>query len=122
MVFVTHDLAVIGQIAQRVAVMYAGQIIEEGPVGDVLTEPRHAYTQDLLRSIPTVDRASRAGDGELVAISGAPPDPGSFSFGCRFSPRCSLSIAACNVEERHLVEVAAGRTTACLRHAELSRR
>jgi oligopeptide/dipeptide ABC transporter ATP-binding protein len=121
-VFVTHDLAVIGQIAQRVAVMYAGQIIEEGPAGDVLTAPRHAYTQDLLRSIPTVDRASRAGDGDLVAITGTPPDPGATTFGCRFSPRCSLFIPACNAEERPLVEVAAGRTTACLRHAELSRR
>ena len=121
-VFVTHDLAVISQIAQRVAVMYAGQIIEEGPVADVLVEPRHAYTQDLLRSIPTVDRASRAGDGNLVAITGTPPDPGSFGFGCRFSPRCSLSIDACNAEERVLVEVGSGRTTACLRHGELSRR
>jgi oligopeptide/dipeptide ABC transporter ATP-binding protein len=121
-VFVTHDLAVISQIAQRVAVMYAGQIIEEGPVADVLTEPRHAYTQKLLRSIPTVDHAARAGDGHLVAIVGAPPDPGSFGFGCRFSPRCSMSIAACNAEERHLVMIAPGRTTACVRHAELSRR
>jgi oligopeptide/dipeptide ABC transporter ATP-binding protein len=121
-VFVTHDLAVIGQIAQRVAVMYAGQFIEEGPVAEVLTQPRHAYTQNLLRSIPTVDHATRAGGGQLVPIGGAPPDPGWFSFGCRFSPRCAISIDACNAEERHLVEVAPHRTTACLRHAELSQR
>jgi oligopeptide/dipeptide ABC transporter ATP-binding protein len=120
-VFVTHDLAVIGQIAQRVAVMYAGQIVETGQVGDVLTDPRHAYTRDLLRSLPRVDVAARAADGGLVAITGAPPDPGAFCFGCRFSPRCSLAIPACNERERELVRVAPGRMSACLRHDELNR-
>jgi oligopeptide/dipeptide ABC transporter ATP-binding protein len=81
---VSHDLAVVSQIAHRVAVMYAGEIVETGSTPRLLAAPRHPYTMALLRCVPAVDRPT----ARLVAIAGAPPDPHEVVAGCRFAARC----------------------------------
>jgi peptide/nickel transport system ATP-binding protein len=83
-IFVTHDLGVASEIADRIAVMYAGRIVEEGPVAEVLASPLHPYTQGLLAS--TVHGQSR--DRDIDAIPGSPPDLRRLSVGCAFAPRC----------------------------------
>lgn len=87
---VTHDLGVVAQTCDRMAVMYAGMIVETGKVTDVLAQPRHPYTQALLRALP-----ARADSGRLVSIEGAPPDLLHPPEGCRFSPRCRFAIDDC---------------------------
>jgi len=90
-IFVTHDLGVAGEIADRVAVMYAGQFVEEGPVGEVMRRPLHPYTQGLIGS--TVHAGLRG--TRLAAIPGAPPNLARRPEGCAFAPRCSLADDAC---------------------------
>src|SRR5258707_198497 len=89
LLFITHDLGVVAQVAERVAVMYAGRIIEEGPVREVLTKPKHPYTQGLLRASPTLNR------GALAPISGAVPQLTALPPGCAFEPRCELRREEC---------------------------
>ena len=92
LLFITHDLGVVAQVAERVAVMYAGRIIEEGPVRNVLAKPLHPYTQGLLRSSPTLKR------GALMPIPGAVPQLIALPPGCAFEPRCDLRRAECAAE------------------------
>jgi peptide/nickel transport system ATP-binding protein len=90
---ITHDFGVVNEVADRVAVMYAGQIVEEGTRSELLSGPRHPYTQGLLRSIPTKEaRGTRLGE-----IKGAVPRPGQWPSGCRFHTRCPLAFAPCLV-------------------------
>ena len=91
LVFVSHDLAVVAQTSRRVAVMYAGQIVETGTVADVFREPRHPYTLGLLRSVPDFDVVRET----LSSIPGAPPDLASPPRGCRFHPRCQFVQTDC---------------------------
>jgi oligopeptide/dipeptide ABC transporter ATP-binding protein len=112
-VFVTHDLAVIGQIAQRVAVMYAGRLVETGAVGEVLGEPRHPYTRALIAAAPVLDAPGR---DRLLAIAGSPPDPAAMPAGCRFAPRCAHRHAACAVDPAPVL-LAPGREVACVLEA-----
>jgi peptide/nickel transport system ATP-binding protein len=110
-IFVTHDLGVASEIADRIAVMYAGRIIEEGPVADVLANPLHPYTQGLLAS--TVHGQPR--DRDIDAIGGSPPDLRRLPPGCAFAPRCAHVMAECRAgvpEERRPV---AGRMARCVR-------
>ena len=100
MVFVTHDLSLAAELADRVATMYAGKIIETGDVDDMFYRPRHPYTLGLLRSIPTL--ASRRED--LEPISGAPPDLISPARGCSFAPRCGFATAKCEESQPPLLE------------------
>ncbi len=110
MVFVSHDLAVIGEISQRVAVMYAGRIVETGMTERVLRHPQHPYTASLLSCTP-----SAVGDGELLAtIPGSPPDPRAFPTGCRFAPRCRFAAAEC-ARAPYELEPSPGGATACIR-------
>jgi oligopeptide/dipeptide ABC transporter ATP-binding protein len=90
-VLITHDLAVVAEYCDRLAVMYAGQIVEQGPTADVIRAPAHPYTSGLLDSIPRLDRPAQV----LQPIDGQVPDPGEFSTFCRFLPRCRLASAAC---------------------------
>jgi oligopeptide/dipeptide ABC transporter ATP-binding protein len=115
--YVTHDLAVVGQICDRIAVMYAGRIVETGPTDQVLIEPAHPYTVGLLRSVPRLDPGGRA----LESIGGAPPEPRAFPSGCRFHPRCFLAQPDCPAAEHRLAPIGPGRATACI-HVELLRR
>lgn len=95
-VFVTHDMSVVATLCQRVAVMYAGQIIENGPTREVLDKPAHPYTKALLGST-----RARLGEGVVAApIGGSPPDPAAFGTGCRFIPRCKYSRPECEAPYR----------------------
>ncbi len=112
LIFVTHDLPVVAQICQRVAVMYGGQIIEHGDTRDVLLDPRHPYTLGLVRSAPDVEQVRES----LVPIPGSPPSLVSPPPGCRFHPRCSFAEEDCRVMPTPLRLLPGGRSTACLHY------
>jgi peptide/nickel transport system ATP-binding protein len=95
MLFITHNLGVVAQIADRVAVMYAGQIVEEAPVHDIFTKPAHPYTRALFSAIPRVDRAEQT----LAAIPGRVPPLNDMPRGCRYAPRCPLRREGCEVPQ-----------------------
>jgi oligopeptide/dipeptide ABC transporter ATP-binding protein len=108
MLFITHDFGVVAKMCDRVVVMYAGQIVEEGPVREIFHRPAHWYTRALLDSIPTVDRAPR----RLPTIPGSPPPVAARPAGCRFHPRCANAQAKC-LESPKVLDVGAGHTTRC---------
>jgi len=108
--FVTHDLAVVAETCERLAVMYAGQIVETGTVDEVFRAPRHPYTLGLLRSVPDFD----SGQDSLSSIQGAPPDLVIPPPGCRFHPRCPFAQEDCISGEFPLRPLSAGRSTACI--------
>ena len=112
-VFVTHDLGVVAGLCDRMAVMYAGRIVETGTVADVFAEPRHAYTRGLLGSVPR-GGAERT---MLSSIEGTPPGLAHLPQGCAFNPRCDFATEICRTERPKLVEAAPGRRTACF-HAD----
>jgi oligopeptide/dipeptide ABC transporter ATP-binding protein len=111
-VFVSHDLAVIAQTCQHIAVMYAGQVVEFGPVGTVFREPHHPYTLSLLRSVPDFEIARE----RLASIPGSPPDLAAPPPGCRFHPRCGFAQPDCTSGEFPLRPLVPGRSTACIHH------
>lgn len=115
MVFITHDMSVVAELADRVAVMYAGRIVELGPVDDVFYGARHPYTQALMAAVPSLDGDPRA----LRAISGHPPDLRRLAPGCRFQDRCPFVVEACRLREPVLSLVGADHTAACHRLDEL---
>ena len=106
---ITHDLGVIAEVADKVAVMYAGKIVEAGTVEEIFTDPRHPYTQGLLASIPNLTEKKN----RLSVIPGTVPDATRFPSGCRFSPRCELAESVCHQKEPELLDLEAGRTIAC---------
>ena len=111
---ITHDLSVVANVADRVAVMYAGQIVEEGPVIQVLEQPAHPYTVGLLRSLPVPGQTQ-----ELYAIPGAPPDLFCPPKGCSFAPRCQHCMHICVQEQPPALAVAQGHIAACwLQHSQ----
>jgi oligopeptide/dipeptide ABC transporter ATP-binding protein len=112
LVFVTHDLPVVAQVCDQLAVMYAGQIVERGPVKDVLTRPSHPYTLGLVRSAPDVDHVRSS----LLAIPGSPPSLINPPAGCRFHPRCSFAEQDCHTTMPPLRPISAERATACLHY------
>jgi peptide/nickel transport system ATP-binding protein len=110
LLLVTHDVAVARQMADRVAVMYAGRLVEEGPGATVLEEPAHPYTAGLLRAVPTPETPR----GQLQAIPGQPPAAGeAVDDGCSFAPRCALATDQCRADRPELVPVAAAHWAAC---------
>jgi peptide/nickel transport system permease protein len=114
LVFITHSLPVVAEIADRVLVMYAGEVVEQGPVAELFTAPLHPYTAALLRSAPR-------DDGTLpVGIPGVVPSPHDMPPGCVFAPRCTLRQPACETRSPPLVEAMPGRATRCLRWRELA--
>jgi peptide/nickel transport system ATP-binding protein len=110
MIFVTHDLGVAAEVADTIAVMYAGRIVEVGPVGQVLSDPLHPYTAGLLAS--TVHGQSK--DRDIDAIPGSPPDMRRLPQGCSFAPRCARRSAACRTTIPEPRLLAAERMVACL--------
>ncbi|MFH1569732.1 MAG: ABC transporter ATP-binding protein [Gemmatimonadota bacterium] len=110
MVLITHDLGVIAEAADAVAVMYAGRIVEEALTGELFDDPRHPYTQGLLRSVLRLGDAPR---DRLDTIPGSVPDATAFPSGCRFHPRCPLADAACRQAVPELEELSPGHRVAC---------
>jgi oligopeptide/dipeptide ABC transporter ATP-binding protein len=108
---VTHDVGVARQMADRVAVMYAGRIVEQGAADQVLGDPAHPYTAALLAALPT----SGAVRGSLLPIPGRPPQPGELGSGCPFAPRCRFADEACAAEEPALTPVPGRGAAACIR-------
>ena len=108
MLFITHNLGTVAQIADRVAIMYAGQIVEEGAAVDIFDHPRHPYTQALLATIPRVDLEHQ----ELAAISGRVPLLDDMPIGCRFRPRCKFATTGCE-RSQSLVQVDAAHRVRC---------
>ncbi len=116
MILITHDLGVIAEAADDVAVMYAGRVVEEAPVLELFDGPLHHYTLGLLNSLPRIDRKIE----RLNAIEGAAPPPQEFVQGCRFQPRCSHGDDACTGTRPALKKVSTTRRVAC-KHPEQPR-
>jgi peptide/nickel transport system ATP-binding protein len=108
MIFITHDLSLIAEIANKIAIMYAGKIVELGSSEDVYAKPLHPYTQSLLNSIPSIKQRKR-----LSWIPGTPPDLRDPPPGCRFHPRCPFAMDVCRREEPPFIEIEKGHYTSC---------
>jgi len=109
-IWITHDLGVIAEIADRIIVMYAGYIVESSDVYQIFEDPQHPYTLSLLKSLPRVDRSSHE---RLAVIPGSPPDCVHMPPGCPFRPRCSFSIERCSEENPTLVSIGVDHKAAC---------
>jgi oligopeptide/dipeptide ABC transporter ATP-binding protein len=109
--FISHDLAVVEFIAERILVMYLGRIVEEAPKADLMAEPLHPYTRALLAAFPVADPAAREKKAQVVV--GDVPSPVNPPSGCHFHPRCPLATDRCREQYPPLVEIAPGRKTAC---------
>jgi oligopeptide/dipeptide ABC transporter ATP-binding protein len=119
MIFITHDLKLVSEVADRVAVMYASQVVEEGAVADVLSHPRHPYTKALMDCIPRRDYAL-PGRQSLRPIPGSLPDPLDPPAGCRFHARCGYAEARCTAHEPELEPVAPRHEVRCHRWKEIA--
>ncbi|MFB6961350.1 ABC transporter ATP-binding protein [Streptomyces sp. NPDC056309] len=109
LVLITHDLGVVADVADRIAVMYAGRIVESAPVHDIYKAPAHPYTRGLLDSIPRLGHKGR----ELYAIKGLPPNLRAIPPGCAFHPRCPMARDVCRTDVPPLYEVSESRASAC---------
>jgi oligopeptide/dipeptide ABC transporter ATP-binding protein len=108
--WITHDLGVVAKLCDRVVIMYAGEVMESGPVYGVLKEPRHPYTRRLLDALPKLGRP----DQRLAPIEGRPPDPANLPAGCAFAPRCHKATPACREADVPLLDAADGHAVRCL--------
>ena len=115
--WITHDLAVVAGLVDRVAVMYAGHIVEHAPVRQIFRRPRHPYTLGLLRSMPS---ATRPAGERLAAIPGHPPDLSLPTVGCPFAPRCAFVVDRCHQEMPPLEAAASEHASACWRAEEVA--
>ncbi|MFF3427124.1 ABC transporter ATP-binding protein [Streptomyces sp. NPDC002602] len=109
LILITHDLGVVADVADKIAVMYAGRIVEAAPVHEIYKRPAHPYTRGLLDSIPRLDQKGH----ELYAIKGLPPNLLAIPPGCAFNPRCPMARPVCRAEVPPLADVAPDRTSAC---------
>ncbi len=116
-VLITHDLGVVAGNADRIAVMYAGKLVETGSVDDVFNRPHMPYTLGLLRSVPNL---ITAGKTRLVPLEGRPPSLDALPPGCPFEPRCPIAIAACREAEPHLLLIGSSHFAACIRASEIA--
>ena len=114
---ITHAMGVVAEVAQRVAVMYAGKVVEEASVDRLFAGPRHPYTQGLIRSIPRIDLAATR-KPRLETIGGTVPKLIDPPVGCRFAPRCRLAVDECRRAQPELREIVAGHHVACIRAEE----
>ncbi len=117
MIFISHDLAIAAELADRIATMYAGAIVELGSSDDIFYEPRHPYSLGLIRAVPTVT----GGFEELFSIPGSPPDLINLPTGCKFHPRCSFATEQCKHSEPALEVVSPGHQAACWNWREVEK-
>jgi peptide/nickel transport system ATP-binding protein len=110
-ILITHDLGVVAEMADEVAVMYAGRVVERGTARDIFEDPQHPYTIGLLGSIPRIEEDRE----RLLSIDGSVPPPFAFPKGCRFNPRCPFAIRACTEIDPPLRELSPGHAAACIR-------
>ncbi len=110
---ITHDLGVIAEIAQRIVVMYAGKVVEEGQILAIFEDPRHPYTRGLLKSIPKLGERSRYGRQRLKEIAGIVPSLYELPPGCSFYPRCPEAMAICQEKAPELTELGGGHRVRC---------
>jgi peptide/nickel transport system ATP-binding protein len=115
LILITHDISVVAQTCESIAVMYAGKIVEKGLAGKVLKSPNHPYTMGLANAFPNLQDP----DKPLISIEGSPPDLVDPPIGCRFAERCPFKIDRCITEEPPLTEVEPGHFSACHRLAEI---
>jgi peptide/nickel transport system ATP-binding protein/oligopeptide transport system ATP-binding protein len=113
-IMITHDLGVIAEIAQRIVVMYAGKVVEEGDTVEIFENPAHPYTRGLLRSIPKLGERARQGRKRLQEISGIVPSLYDLPAGCSFYPRCPEALDACREAIPSMVALEGGHRTRCL--------
>jgi oligopeptide/dipeptide ABC transporter ATP-binding protein len=109
-ILITHNMALVASLCNRVIVMYSGRIVEEGPTRSIFKNPQHPYTWSLLRSMPRVDEVEHE---RLISIRGLPPDLSRMPPGCKFHPRCRFRIDRCLTEEPPLGEVDPGQNARC---------
>jgi len=115
--FVTHDLATVSRIADRVVVLYAGKVMERGGVFDVFERPAHPYTRKLLACLPGAGGVDAAGGAARGGIGGSLPDPTAPPDGCRFAPRCDYAVTSCSVgDQPPAVELAEGHAVSCVHY------
>ncbi len=109
-VLITHDLGLVAGLCQRVAVLYAGRVVETGSVDDIFYRPQHPYTRGLVEAMPRLDDAA---GGEMKTIPGQPPSPLGLPPGCAFEARCAWRLAVCETTRPELIGIGAGRAKAC---------
>ena len=117
MILVTHDIGVHANVTDRLGIMYAGRLVEEGRTVDVIRNPRHPYTAHLVSSLPRIGDAT-----QKKGLEGSPPNLAAPPPGCRFHPRCPLAMDICRKEHPPMVDVAAGHRVACWATAPPARR
>jgi len=115
MIFVTHDLPVLASIANRIAVMYAGRVVEKNTASELFKRPKHPYTHALMHSAPVIDVT----EARLVGIDGRPPDPRRFPDGCRFADRCTFVDERCATASYTLGETVGDSATSCIHELDL---
>ncbi len=108
-IFITHDLGIVAGIADRIAVMYGGRIVEHGPTTKVFEQPAHPYTEGLLQAVPRIDRPLRT----LAAIPGSVPTATAWPTGCRFHPRCTQRMERCAGDQPKEFDVSSGHYANC---------
>lgn len=109
MLFISHDLGVVAEICDKIAIMYAGEIVEYGALDDIYDNPSHPYTKGLFGSIPSIDKSTK----RLQPILGLMPDPMNLPEGCNFQPRCPHSKNECLLNDPHMVEISNGHFVKC---------
>jgi peptide/nickel transport system ATP-binding protein len=111
---ITHDLGVVAEVADRVAVMYTGRIVEESPVDELFARPKHPYTEGLLRSVPKLTAEHVVKKERLETIEGVVPSPTELPPGCHFAPRCSYRLPRCTEAEIPLYDLEGGVQVRCV--------